>query len=1308
MVNFETRKRILKKLSDSGKKNFLLFLPCLIASLFVKLYYFIVCHIDLALSDKEGNFLGIKAEEKAKVKKQDDIVYVKRPFLSRVLSAILTVAFTGTFLPAISFAASTTITAVVPTDATAKLYKDTGYYYSSEIETEEIYQLQLPVLKESNCKVGYNSFQYSWENYETDKVFDKFYLCYSVPGGTEYTKEVAKNIINTVNSATGDSAAQARIVNNLSYNWKHQFYVKVTQKVQLYQRNETTDPDSGITTVEYTPVNNAYYFRDFQSNRVEAIPGIELAPLAFRADYDTNAEKAIITVTSPSYVNETNGTPTGYYLMRSLDNVNYSIIDQSTTSLTFEDINLKPTTKYYYKVFAYFNVFGLSGTYDNYNDKVPYYYTRSPDIQPETVTTNTEPTPLTATVNTKDPESIILNWSTVKNATGYYLYKYTYTEADLAQNNFIPQLSNCVLLGEFPQTTKTYTDKDVANRSTYYYYIVAFNNKNDLNPNSVPRGYKATMNVNTSEPQNFVGDPGNGKVTLSWKGTDSAADGYEIQYMKITDAQGNPIVDSNGDPVYNWENLDLNVSKSTTQYLHDGLYNGETYRYRIRTYRIIGMSDKHEPISAYVETQYDIKVGIGIDTPKNVTVTPADGSVTVKWNAVQGADGYYLHIQKLNSDGTTTDLPVEKLDAKTTSFNHINLHTGDDYLYSIEAFAVTTAREYVVSDPSTPLKATVGIELTMPMEIKAVSGDGQITVSWKAVTGAKAYILHAAGGFPYQTKTFNTGSTSYVHGGLPNGETWTYYVQAVKYDFNNDPIYSPNSDTVTATVGTSFTAPPDLTATPSDGQIDVSWSAVKGAHGYILYATNGFESKQFDLSKTKFTHSGLANGDTWTYRVCAYKVVPTSTNSNAKTFSELSEPVSATVGTYLQAPMDFTVTTDDASATLKWSAVKGAEGYVVYAYTNGKSYEFDASKPSYVHTGLQNGDTWYYFVKAFKTVNGKRIYSNPTATLSVRIGAALPAPPDLVATSGNRQIDLSWTAVKGAEGYVVYLYEESNNSFMPLSIVSKPKYSHTGLKNGQKYTYMVAAYKMINGERVYGDYSLAVTAMPSAGSAADVDTIINVKGTTPYGISHSELISAAANHEAFDEPVDAYFSVNQTSTNAIKEVLKHYANGLKSFIIFPFDISLYKENTLVSVEPNEGFSITFTVPVPDKLVPYRDYITVVHLQKDGTEVIYDDPFTTPETFIDPADLEILPSALIQINEIWCIQFTTTSCSPFAFVIYKDNIDDVSSGAASGGGTSAGNFNTGVLLFTALPDIMPTEKKTRFVVSAKKYYRIKKK
>ena len=102
---------------------------------------------------------------------------------------------------------------------------------------------------------------------------------------------------------------------------------------------------------------------------------------------------------------------------------------------------------------------------------------------------------------------------------------------------------------------------------------------------------------------------------------------------------------------------------------------------------------------------------------------------------------------------------------------------------------------------------------------------------------------------------------------------------------------------------------------------------------------------------------------------------------------------------------------------------------------------------------------------------------------------------------------------------------------------------------------------------------------------------------------------------------------------------------------------------------------------------------------------YDDDIDN--VFVSATDLEVLPSAIIQINGHWCIQFTASSFSPFALVIYKDNISDISSGAASEAGSFAGTFNTGMLLFTVTPDIMPQEKKTKFVVSTKKYYRIKK-
>ena len=487
-----------------------------------------------------------------------------------------------------------------------------------------------------------------------------------------------------------------------------------------------------------------------------------------------------------------------------------------------------------------------------------------------------------------------------------------------------------------------------------------------------------------------------------------------------------------------------------------------------------------------------------------------------------------------------------------------------------------------------------------------------------------------------------------------------------------------------------------------DKQIKLDWSDVKGADGYMVYARCDGKTETFNVTKSEFLHTGLTPGKTYYYYVVAYKNI-----NGSVVYGPQSVTVSAIVGGSVAAPTDFTVTTNENSAILSWTKVTGASGYTVYGVSDsGKKLEIDVSKNSYVHSGLTEGETWSYYVRAYKLDNNQKIYSDKTNTITVRIGASFPPPSDLVATPGNRAVALKWTKTKGVDGYIVYVYDDNTGDFQPLSIVSKGSYEHTGLKNGKKYTYMVAGYKFMNGTRVIGDYSLAVSAIPTSGNAADVDYTIAIKGTAPYGISHSELISAAANHEAFDEPVDAYFSVNDESTRAVKEVLRSYANGLKSFIVYPFDISLYLENTLIEVEPNDGFNITFTVPVPDVMKDYRDYITVIHLKDDGTDII--DDTVSDNIFVNSTDLEVLPSAIVDVGGVWCVQFTTASCSPFAFVIYKDNLDNVTSGSGTAGsGGYTGSFNTGVLLITAIPDALPIAKKTKFVERAKKRYRIKK-
>ena len=74
------------------------------------------------------------------------------------------------------------------------------------------------------------------------------------------------------------------------------------------------------------------------------------------------------------------------------------------------------------------------------------------------------------------------------------------------------------------------------------------------------------------------------------------------------------------------------------------------------------------------------------------------------------------------------------------------------------------------------------------------------------------------------------------------------------------------------------------------------------------------------------------------------------------------------------------VTAGKKKATITWKAVTGATGYEVYmAKTKTGTYSkikaVSSSTKSYTKTGLTKGKRYYFKVKAYKTINGVKVYS---------------------------------------------------------------------------------------------------------------------------------------------------------------------------------------------------------------------------------------------------------------------------------------------------------------------------------------------
>lgn len=78
----------------------------------------------------------------------------------------------------------------------------------------------------------------------------------------------------------------------------------------------------------------------------------------------------------------------------------------------------------------------------------------------------------------------------------------------------------------------------------------------------------------------------------------------------------------------------------------------------------------------------------------------------------------------------------------------------------------------------------------------------------------------------------------------------------------------------------------------------------------------------------------------------------------------------------------------------------------------------------------------------------------------------------------GKKLRLSWKQVKEAEGYVIQEYKNSKKKFVKVAETTGTKTGWTSAKTKAKRTYRVCAYQMENGQKVMGNYSYEVSAIP--------------------------------------------------------------------------------------------------------------------------------------------------------------------------------------------------------------------------------------
>lgn len=427
-----------------------------------------------------------------------------------------------------------------------------------------------------------------------------------------------------------------------------------------------------------------------------------------------------------------------------------------------------------------------------------------------------------------------------------------------------------------------------------------------------------------------------------------------------------------------------------------------------------------------------------------IMITTESGRPKISWNAVNGADKYWIY---RSVDGETFDYYAR---TDKPSFTDGSTSIGTTYYYAVKAVAVLGERD--VSSGRSTAQSIQCRPAAPSVSIYRASGKPQL--KWNAVSGAAKYWVYRSTdgvNFKYYDSTTKT---SYTNTGALLGTKYHYRVKAVAV-VNGKNVASADSGTKSL-----FTTPaaPGVSIYRVNGKPQLKWSAVTGAAKYWIYrSTDGVNFKYYDSTTgTSYTNCIAASGTEYYYKVKAAAVANgkdvASDFSNTK--SLFTTPAAPSVS----------ITTSKGKPKLTWKAVKGADNYYIYRSTDGKNFKYynETDEAGYTNYSTNIGTTYYYKVRAVKTIDGNDHKSDFSAVRSIQ---CRPAAVNLSISRSYGKPKLTWDAVADADKYWIYRSTDGKN-FKYYDTTTKTSYINSGAAFNTIYCYKVKAVKVVNGRNV--------------------------------------------------------------------------------------------------------------------------------------------------------------------------------------------------------------------------------------------------
>jgi hypothetical protein len=288
----------------------------------------------------------------------------------------------------------------------------------------------------------------------------------------------------------------------------------------------------------------------------------------------------------------------------------------------------------------------------------------------------------------------------------------------------------------------------------------------------------------------------------------------------------------------------------------------------------------------------------------SLVATPGNSQVALTWSAVSGATSYTVK-RGLSAGGPYNDFTQGGITA--TSYTNSPASNGTTYFYVVSASNAVGEGPSSAEVSATP---TAPAPPPAPTNLMATAGNRQVSLGWTASMGATSYTVKrglSLGGPYTDFVQANVTGTTFTNTGLVNGTAYFYVVSA------SNAGGESAEDSSEATATPRLPAPTGVTATPSSGQITVSWSPVTNASSYTVKRglTSGVHDVPVSVTASPFFDTTVSNGTQYFYVVSA---------SDGPSEGPDSTEVSATPGAGPSAPSNLAATVANGdTVTLTWT-----------------------------------------------------------------------------------------------------------------------------------------------------------------------------------------------------------------------------------------------------------------------------------------------------------------------------------------------------------------------------------------------------